>query len=138
MGSACDGRRWNCARGTREEDFAAGLRSHLRLFPNPGKTAAMSPVISVLHKKREDEIADKGRLDSGCISAVTALLRRDVEAEELLPIAASPRGLVNSVNASCSIAFLLAAVAIFLDLQTPSSITERLCRCRDFLCFPSW
>nr|XP_021149718.1 uncharacterized protein LOC110362310 isoform X13 [Columba livia] len=42
MGSACDGRRWNCARGTREEDFAAGLRSHLRLFPNPGKTAAMS------------------------------------------------------------------------------------------------
>nr|XP_021149709.1 uncharacterized protein LOC110362310 isoform X8 [Columba livia] len=104
---------------------------------NPGR-GFCCPVISVLHKKREDEIADKGRLDSGCISAVTALLRRDVEAEELLPIAASPRGLVNSVNASCSIAFLLAAVAIFLDLQTPSSITERLCRCRDFLCFPSW
>lgn len=92
----------------------------------------------MLHKKREDKIADKRRLDSGCISAVTARLRLDKEAEELLPMAASPRGLVNSVNARCSIAFLLAAVAVFLDLQTPSSITERLCRCRDFLCFPSW
>lgn len=67
------------------------------------------------------------------------LLYLDIETEKLLPIATSLWGPVNSVNECCSIAvFLLAAVAIFLDLLTPRSITERLCGYRDFLCFPNW
>nr|XP_021149710.1 uncharacterized protein LOC110362310 isoform X9 [Columba livia] len=35
MGSACDGRRWNCARGTREEDFAAFLALYWCLVEFP-------------------------------------------------------------------------------------------------------
>nr|XP_021149702.1 uncharacterized protein LOC110362310 isoform X2 [Columba livia] len=67
MGSACDGRRWNCARGTREEDFAAGLRSHLRLFPNPGKTAAMSIFGFVLVFGGISSASSNGKDDCTCV-----------------------------------------------------------------------
>nr|XP_021149711.1 uncharacterized protein LOC110362310 isoform X10 [Columba livia] len=48
MGSACDGRRWNCARGTREEDFAAFLALYWCLVEFPlqvrmGKAHEMMP-----------------------------------------------------------------------------------------------
>lgn len=66
------------------------------------------------------------------------LLYLDTENEKLLPIAASPWGLLNSVNECGSMPFLLAAVAVFLALLTLGSITEEgLCRWRDSVCLSS-
>lgn len=67
--------------------------------------SGISPLISMGKKKREKKSADKWRLDSGYISSVITPLYLDIETEKLLPIAASPWGLVSSVNGCCLIAF---------------------------------
>lgn len=68
--------------------------------------SGISPLISIVKKKRKKKkSADKWRLDSGYISPVITLLYLDIETEKLLPIAASPWGLVSSVNGCCLIAF---------------------------------
>lgn len=67
--------------------------------------SGISPLISMVKKKRKRKCADKWRLDSGYISSVITLLYLDIETEKLLPIAAGPWGLVSSVNGCCLIAF---------------------------------